>query len=139
MFLLSIVLLHVYNLDFHFRVFVLSENNSVVKVLPLCEGVDIGCGVHDRCHIHLVSIHELSVPIYFRMVNYYKEWAQRAMSEGWEFVTFARHKDHLPIVRGQLEPLKSLIFSVLSGDLVDGVDYEYAEEDQVCIFYFFCD
>ena len=131
MFLLSIVLLHVYNLDFHFRVFVLSENNSVVEVFSFCEGVNIGYGVHDLCNIHLVSIHELSAAIYFRMVNDYKEWAHRAMREGWEVVTFARHKDHLPIVRGQLEPLKSLISSVLSGDLVDGVDYEYAEEDQV--------
>ena len=116
--------------------FVLSKNNSVVKVLSFCEGVDIGYGVHDLCHIHLVSIHELSAAIYFRMVNDYKEWAHRAMREGWEVVTFARHKDHLPIVRGQLEPLKSLISSVLSGDLVDGVDYEYAEEDQV--FFFIC-
>ena len=115
--------------------FVLSENNLVVKVLSFCEGVDIGYGVHDLCHIHLVSIHELSAAIYFRMVNDYKEWAHRAMREGWEVVMFARHKNHLPIVRGQLEPLKSLISSVLSGDLVDGVDYEYAEEDQV----FFCD
>ena len=131
MLLLSIALLFFYNLDFHFRVFVLSENNSVVKVLSFCEGVDIGCGVHDHCHIHLVSIHELSVLIYFRMIVDYKEWAHQAMREGWEVVTFARHKDHLPIVRGQLEPLKSLISSVLCGDLVDGVDYEYAEEDQV--------
>ena len=138
MFLLSIVLFHFYNLDFLFRVFVLSENNSVVKVFSFREGVDIGYGVHDLCHIHLVSIHELSAAIYFRMVNDYKEWAHRAMREGWEVVTFARHKDHLPIVLGQLEPLKSLISSVLSGDLVDGVDYEYAEEDQV-FFYFFCD
>ena len=99
-----------------------------MKVFSFCEGVDIGYGVHDLCHIHL---HELSAAIYFRMVNDYKEWAHRAMREGWEVVTFARHKDHLPNVLGQLEPLKSLISSVLSGDLVDGVDYEYAEEDQV--------
>ena len=72
MFLLSIVLFHFYNLDFHFRVFVLSENNSVVKVFSFREGVDIGYGVHDLCHIHLVSIHELSAPIYFRMVFDYK-------------------------------------------------------------------
>ena len=79
----------------------------------------------------------MSAPIYFRMVFDYKEWANRAMREGWEVVIFARHKDHLPIVRSQLEPLKSLISSVLSGNLVDGVDYEYAEEDQ--FFFIFCD
>ena len=90
-----------------------------------------GRAVSRKTPIYFISIHELSAAIYFRMVNDYKEWAHRAMREGWEVVTFARHKDHLPIVRGQLEPLKSLISSVLSGDLVDGVDYEYAEEDQV--------
>ena len=47
LFLLSIVSLHFYLLNFHFWAFILSENHSVMKVLSFCEGIDVGCGVHD--------------------------------------------------------------------------------------------
>ena len=48
LFLLSIVSLQFYHLNFHFWAFVLSENHSVVKDLSFCGGVDFGRGVHDR-------------------------------------------------------------------------------------------
>ena len=47
LFLLSIVSLHFYHLNFHFWAFILSENHSVMKVLSFCEGIDVGCGEHD--------------------------------------------------------------------------------------------
>ena len=47
-----------------FWAFVLYKDYSVVKVLSFCEGVDVGCGVHDLCHINNVIIHDMSAPIY---------------------------------------------------------------------------
>ena len=71
------------------------------------------------------------------MTNLYLKWANQAMSDGWEVVTFARHKDHVPIVRGQLGSLRSMISAIISGELQEGVDYEWAEEEQVSSLFFF--
>ena len=60
----------------------------------------------------------------FQMSNLYLKWANQAMSDGWEVVTFARHKDHVPIVRGHLGSLRSMISAIISGDLQKGVDFE---------------
>ena len=73
----------------------------------------------------------------FQMSNLYLKWAYQAMSDGWEVVTFARHKDHVPIVRGQLGSLRSMISAIISGELQEGVDYEWAEEEQVSSLFFF--
>ena len=73
----------------------------------------------------------------FQMSNLYLKWANQAMSDGWEVVTFARHKDHVPIVRGQLGSLRSMISAIISGELQEGVDYEWAEEEQVSSLLFF--
>ena len=71
------------------------------------------------------------------MTNLYLKWANQALSDGWEVVTFARHKDHVPIVRGQLGSLRSMISAIISGELQEGVDYEWAEEEQVSSLFFF--
>ena len=73
----------------------------------------------------------------FQMSNLYLKWANQAMSDGWEVVTFARHRDHVPIVRGHLGSLRSMISAIISGDLQEGVDFEWAEEEQVRSLFFF--
>ena len=51
----------------------------------------------------------------------YKEWAHQAISHVFEVATFARHKNHLPIIRSQLETLQSCISSLRSGVLLEWI------------------
>ena len=74
----------------------------------------------------------------------YKQWTQQAMSQVFEVVTFARHKNHLPIIRSQLETLQSWISSFLSGVLLEWImnmerktrfnDFLYVNDSQMIRF-----